>query len=89
MSPIICWDCARLGTCTECNENGCEKFVMWKLTFKEVANLCGINVRTLYRWFAISEKKALRTIYHLTGYRFNVYYDDGHRRCLGRKINKE
>ena len=86
---IICWDCARLGKCLDYNENGCEKFVLWKLTFKEVAILCGVHERTIYKWFVKSEKKALRTIYNLTGYKFQVYYDDGCKRCLVRKINKE
>ncbi len=88
MKPIKCWNCAYLGKCIDCNENGCEKFLKWKLTYREVADLCKVNIRTLFRWFNKNPTKALRTIYHLTGYKFQVYYDDC-RSCLVRVIDKE
>ena len=74
MKPIICWYCARLGKCMDYNKDGCEKFVMWKLTFKEVATMCHIDERTLYKWFEKSEKKALEKIYTLTGCKFRTMY---------------
>lgn len=88
MKPIICWDCAYLGKCEDYNEKGCDKFLKWKLTYKEVADLCKIHERTLYRWFAKSSPKALRTIYHLTGYKFKVHYDES-KSYLVRIIDKE
>ena len=88
MKPIKCWDCAYLGKCYDCNEKGCDKFFKWKLTYREVADLCKINERTIYRWFNESTPKALRTIYRLTGYKLEVYYD-GCISCLVRVIDKE
>lgn len=88
MKPIKCWNCAYLGKCMDYNEKGCVKFTKWKLTFKEVAEMCNLNERTLYKWFASSENKALNNIYDITGYRFKVIYIEC-RRFLVRDINKE
>lgn len=88
MKPTKCWDCALLGKCDKCNENGCDDFLKWKMTYKEVADLCKVHERTIYRWFNKNPAKALRTIYHLTGCKFKVHYDDC-RSCLVRKIDKE
>ena len=88
MKPIKCWDCAYLGKCYDCNENGCDKFIKWKLTYKEVADLCKISERAIYRWFNKSVPKALMKVYALTGCKFKVYYDDC-KSCLVRVIDRE
>ncbi len=88
LKPIKCWDCAYLGKCMDYCEDGCDKFFKWRLTFKEVAKMCNVTERTMYRWFSKSIPKALRTIYRLSGYKFKIVYDDS-RRFLVRVINQE
>ena len=88
MKPIKCWYCAYLRNCMDYNENGCEKFIKWRLTIKEVADLCKVNERTIYRWLTKSIPKTLRTIYHLTGYKFKAIYDES-RMYLVRIIDEE
>lgn len=89
MKPIKCWDCAHLGGCNDYNKNGCEKFMFWKMTFREVAALCKISERCFYRWFERNEEKALLKVNNLTGYKFKIYHDDRGKRYLVRKLNKE
>lgn len=88
MKPIKCWYCAYLGKCLDYNKDGCEKFLRWKVTYKEVADLCKVHERTIYRWFNKNPIKALRTIYYLTGCKFQVHHDDC-KSCLVRVISKE
>ena len=59
MKPIKCWDCTYLGKCLDCNKDGCEKFLKWKITYKEVADLCKVHERTIYRWFNKNPAKAM------------------------------
>ena len=87
MKPTKCWNCLYLGKCMEYNKFGCEKFVKWKLTYKEVADLCKISERTLYRWL-YKPKEALANIYRLTGLKFKIYWD-GSKSSLVRVIDKE
>ena len=88
MKPIKCWYCCYLGKCMDYNEHGCEKFTKWKLTYKEVAKLCKVHERTIYRWFEKDVRKALITIYRLTGVKLKLYYD-GCITCLVRVLDKE
>lgn len=87
MKPIKCWNCLYLAKCMDYNKNGCDKFVKWKMSYKEVADLCKINVRTLYRYFVKDEQEALATVYRLSGLKLRIIYD-GHLRCLVKVIDK-
>lgn len=88
MKPIICWNCIHLGKCMNYNKNGCEKFIKWKMTYKEVADICKVHERTVFRWFSSNEREALATIYRLSGIKLKVVYD-GCISYLVRVLNKE
>ena len=88
MKPIKCWDCLYLGKCMDYNKHGCEKFVKWKLTYKEIADICKVHQRTVFRWFSINEREALATIYRLSGLKLKVVYD-GYISFLVRVVDKE
>lgn len=65
-----CWNCARLGKCLSCKP--CDKFVRFRatVTTKEVAALCGIGERTLFRKLRKSVVETLSWIEETTGFVF-------------------
>ena len=74
MKPIICWYCAKLGKCKDRKINKCKDFVKWKTSVEDIAKMCNVDVRTIYRWFNKNETEALDKIYNLTGAKFKHVY---------------
>lgn len=65
-----CWNCARLGKCLICKP--CDRFVRFRafVTAKEVATLCGISERTLYRKLERSVVETLHWVEVVRGFAF-------------------
>lgn len=87
--PNKCWYCSNLGSCMKLKP--CEDFIKYNYqnippyTIEQVAKLCKVTSRTIYRWFAKSVNYALYEIKRLTGLKFDYVEQENGKHMLIRR----
>ena len=83
LKPIKCWYCFYLGSCPNCNGNGCERFERYACSLLHIAEelnikygkLCAIEKRNVYEALKYINKKAYPKEYRIGKYDGKIVWE--------------